>query len=63
MGTQSADRIVVAAWTPDAEKELKKMLAGVRGEAGGYTERFARERHLPLITLETLYDAKAHFGR
>ena len=27
------------------------------------TERFAAERGVALITVETLYDAKAHFGR
>ena len=52
-----------AAWTTDAEKELKKIPFFVRGKARANTERFARERHLPLITLETLYDAKAHFGK
>ena len=52
-----------ASWTPDAEKELKKIPFFVRGKARANTERFARERQLPLITLETLYDAKAHFGR
>ncbi|MEH3116980.1 MAG: ferredoxin:protochlorophyllide reductase (ATP-dependent) subunit B [Methylorubrum populi] len=51
------------AWAPDAEKELRKIPFFVRGKARANTERFARERQLPLITLETLYDAKAHFGR
>jgi light-independent protochlorophyllide reductase subunit B len=58
-----ADAIRTAPWAPDAEKELKKIPFFVRGKARANTERFARERHLPLITLETLYDAKAHFGR
>ncbi|GLS44439.1 ferredoxin:protochlorophyllide reductase (ATP-dependent) subunit B [Methylobacterium brachythecii] len=55
--------ILIAPWAPDAEKELKKIPFFVRGKARANTERFARERQLPLITLETLYDAKAHFGR
>ena len=50
-------------WATDAEKELKKIPFFVRGKARANTERFARERALPLITVETLYDAKAHFGR
>lgn len=54
---------IVLAWAPDAEKELKKIPFFVRGKARSNTETFARERRLPLITLETLYDAKAHFGR
>ncbi|MCJ2014999.1 ferredoxin:protochlorophyllide reductase (ATP-dependent) subunit B [Methylobacterium sp. J-076] len=52
-----------AIWAPEAEKELKKIPFFVRGKARSNTEKFARERRLPLITLETLYDAKAHFGR
>jgi light-independent protochlorophyllide reductase subunit B len=50
-------------WGADAEKELKKIPFFVRGKARGNTERFARERGLHQITVGTLYDAKAHFGR
>jgi light-independent protochlorophyllide reductase subunit B len=53
----------VLSWAADAEKELKKIPFFVRGKARGNTERFARERGLSLITIGTLYDAKAHFGR
>ena len=52
-----------AAWAPEAESELKKIPFFVRGKARRNTESFARDRGLPVITLETLYDAKAHFGR
>jgi light-independent protochlorophyllide reductase subunit B len=48
-------------WMPEAEKELKKIPFFVRGKARRNTERFAQERGLDRITLETLYDAKAHF--
>jgi len=51
------------SWTDDAERELKKVPFFVRGKARRNTERFAKDRGLPTITLETLYDAKAHFGR
>jgi len=51
------------AWAPDAETELRKIPFFVRGKARRNTERFALERGLALITLETLYDAKAHFSR
>jgi len=34
----------------------------VRGKARRNTERFARERGIALITVETLYHAKAHFS-
>ena len=50
-------------WAQDAEKELKKIPFFVRGKARGNTEKFARERGLTTITVGTLYDAKAHFGR
>jgi light-independent protochlorophyllide reductase subunit B len=53
----------VAAWAPDATKELQKIPFFVRGKARRNTERFAADRGLAHITVETLYDAKAHFGR
>ena len=52
-----------ARWAPDAEKELGKIPFFVRGKARRNTERFAADRGLAVITIETLYDAKAHFGR
>jgi light-independent protochlorophyllide reductase subunit B len=51
------------AWAPDAERELAKIPFFVRGKARRNTERFAQERAVATITVETLYDAKAHFGR
>lgn len=50
-------------WDPLAENELKKIPFFVRGKARRNTECFARERGIATITVETLYDAKAHFGR
>lgn len=50
-------------WSVDAEKELRKVPFFVRGKARRNTEHFAREHGLATITIETLYDAKAHFGR
>jgi light-independent protochlorophyllide reductase subunit B len=50
-------------WAPEAEKELGKIPFFVRGKARRNTERFAAERSLAQITVETLYDAKAHFSR
>ncbi len=52
-----------AAWAADAQKELQKIPFFVRGKARRNTERFAADRGLAHITVETLYDAKAHFGR
>lgn len=52
-----------AAWTAEAEHELRKIPFFVRGKARRNTESFAQARGLASITVETLYDAKAHFGR
>jgi len=52
-----------ADWAPDAEKELKKIPFFVRGKAKRNTERYASEFGLTVISVETLYDAKAHYSR
>ncbi len=51
------------SWAPDAEKELRKIPFFVRGKARRNTESFAAGAGLTTITVETLYDAKAHFSR
>lgn len=62
-----AAQVVVApgqpTWTAEAEKELRKIPFFVRTKARRNTEHFAVERGVANITVETLYDAKAHFGR
>ena len=50
-------------WAAEAESELRKIPFFVRSRARRNTETFAADRGLALITVETLYDAKAHFGR
>lgn len=50
-------------WTSEAELELKKVPFFVRGKARRNTETFAAENGIHPITVETLYDAKAHFAR
>ncbi len=61
--TTAANESTDVAWAIDAEKELKKIPFFVRAKARRNTERFAREKGVTTITLEALYDAKAHFGR
>ena len=51
------------AWHGAAEQELKKIPFFVRGKARRNTEQFAQAHGLTTITVETLYDAKSHFGR
>ena len=59
-----SDNVVyVAEWAADAQKELSKIPFFVRGKARRNTERFAAERGVATITVETLYDANAHFSR
>ncbi len=55
--------MTLPGWTAEAEKELGKIPFFVRGKARRNTERFAQQTGLQTITVETLYDAKAHFGR
>ena len=54
---------IPAEWTPDAEKELRKIPFFVRGKARRNTELYAQIHSVPIVTIETLYDAKAHFSR
>jgi light-independent protochlorophyllide reductase subunit B len=57
---QDAD---VRSWSSDAERELMKIPFFVRGKARRNTERFADERGVATITLDMLYEAKAHYAR
>jgi light-independent protochlorophyllide reductase subunit B len=50
-------------WTSEAELELRKIPFFVRGKARRNTEAFAAERGVAAITVDTLYDAKAHYAR
>ncbi len=59
----NAPAAITVSWAPDAEKELKKIPFFVRGKARRNTERYADMHSLPVITIETLYDAKAHYAR
>jgi light-independent protochlorophyllide reductase subunit B len=61
--TSVTQTVQVAQWTPAAEKELGKIPFFVRGKARRNTERYALEQGVATITVETLYDAKAHFSR
>ncbi|TCM87023.1 ferredoxin:protochlorophyllide reductase (ATP-dependent) subunit B [Rhodovulum steppense] len=50
-------------WLSDAERELKKIPFFVRGKAKRNTEKFALEKGVTQISVETLYEAKAHYAR
>ena len=58
-----ADGQTATDWDVDATRELGKIPFFVRGKARRNTEAFARDRGVARITLETLYEAKAHYGR
>ncbi|TFU03102.1 ferredoxin:protochlorophyllide reductase (ATP-dependent) subunit B [Polymorphobacter arshaanensis] len=55
--------VAPAGWSADAEKELLKIPFFVRGKARRNTERYATEQGIAAITLDTLYEAKAHYAR
>ena len=59
----AATGIEQPSWAPEAERELHKIPFFVRGKARRNTEKFAAERCVDLITVDTLYEAKAHYGR
>jgi len=52
-----------SGWSAEAERELLKIPFFVRGKARRNTERYATELGIAAITLETLYDANAHYAR
>ena len=64
--TTSGEQMVnemIQVWSQEAQLELKKIPFFVRGKAKRNTEKFAKETGIFQITIETLYDAKAHFIR
>ena len=50
-------------WLQDAEKELRKIPFFVRGKARKNTEKYAQNNGYSEISIETLYEAKAHYAR
>jgi light-independent protochlorophyllide reductase subunit B len=59
----TAETAATVTWAQAAEKELNKVPFFVRGKARRNAERYAQAQGLATITVETLYDAKAHFSR
>ncbi len=53
----------VMVWLAEAERELRKIPFFVRGKAKRNTEKFAADKGLHEISVETLYEAKAHYAR
>ena len=50
-------------WLAEAEQELRKIPFFVRGKARRNTETFASMKGVNEISVETLYEAKAHYAR
>ncbi len=50
-------------WLAEAERELKKIPFFVRGKARRNTEKFAADKGVTAISIDTLYEAKAHYAR
>ena len=58
--TLSVESIIT--WSAEAKNELTKIPGFVRGKIKRNTEKFAREKQLKEITLETMYEAKEAIG-
>ncbi len=63
MGAHTAVPSGIPTWSVDGEKELSKIPFFVRGKARRNTEKYAAAQGIDVITTETLYEAKAHYGR
>ena len=50
-------------WSHEAERELGKIPFFVRGKAKRNTEKYAADRGVTQISVDTLYEAKAHYAR
>jgi light-independent protochlorophyllide reductase subunit B len=50
-------------WTADGMRELQKIPFFVRGKAKRNTERYAADKGIAVIGVDTLYEAKAHYAR
>lgn len=50
-------------WLSDAESELRKIPFFVRGKARRNTEKYASDRGVDQISIDTLYEAKAYYAR
>ena len=61
--TATPDAPAAITWAVEADKELGKIPFFVRGKARRNTERFAADHGVMTITVDTLYEAKAHYGR
>jgi light-independent protochlorophyllide reductase subunit B len=62
-GAPLAVQLAAPTWSADGEKELGKIPFFVRGKARRNTEKYAAAQGIDVITVETLYEAKAHYGR
>jgi light-independent protochlorophyllide reductase subunit B len=61
-GTLGAGESLPLAWTAEAEQELGRIPFFVRKKARRNTEKYAEEKGIQEIGVETLYEAKVHFG-
>ena len=59
----SASGTDAMVWLAEAERELKKIPFFVRGKAKRNTETYAAQKGVTAISVETLYEAKAHYAR
>jgi len=60
---ESAAELDGMNWSADGLAELKKIPFFVRGKVKRNTEKFAGDRGISSITVDTLYEAKAAIGK
>jgi len=60
---EGEDTTLAIVWLGDAEKELKKIPFFVRGKARRNTETYALSIGVQKISVDTLYEAKAHYAK
>ena len=63
VNANTSSEVTNVIWLSDAEKELRKIPFFVRGKARRNTEKYATDRGVEQISIETLYEAKAHYAR
>ena len=60
---ESEPVIMAASWADEAEREVRKIPFFVRAKARRNTEKYAETHGISVITLDTLYEAKAYYAR
>nr|BDA98587.1 light-independent protochlorophyllide [Proteomonas sp. NEIS-1375] len=61
--TDTLSASLTLSWSKEAQQELQKIPGFVRGKVKRNTEKFASEKGITQVTLETMYEAKENASR